>query len=355
MFSYPPFGEKEEGQKSPSLWADYLNPLILVFSALVLRCFTPGKPDLSSIALSLLVVLATYYLGRLLFSSRTAFLGSLLLSFSAYHIFRSQESLNYPLLSFLWVSASYFFLRYLRNGKTIYWLGWSISTLLSLYDSYFSICLIAVQLVIWLGQENRSARSKGLVLAYLAVFIGFLPQLIILLSCPGAPVQGGSPLANLKDLLSETAKITFGPYNEVLLFILGLLAVLPLIIYSAFTLKAQTRYFLLGFLLIPVVWGFLFSRLRIFGIGDLSFLYFIMPALCLVYGWAMARIPQKLICGIFLGMFLSLNLVSWYKIEFTRPHCMPAPEVSGEIFSSKTEDNFTEKYYFNCDFQKGLK
>lgn len=87
-------------------------------------------------------VLLTYVLGQQLWSKRVGLVGAFLLGINAYHIQYSQEARPYSLMVFLILLSLVFLIKALETNRVILWIGFVVSTALSLYAHYFAFLVL---------------------------------------------------------------------------------------------------------------------------------------------------------------------------------------------------------------------
>jgi mannosyltransferase len=133
-----------------------------------------------------LSVPAMFFLARDLFGRRTAVLAALLVAVAPFLIWYSQENAAYSTLTLLTIVQMQLAYLAVTRSRLIYWLGFSIVTLVSLYNDYFALlatgaafAFIALVLARRVGRVGvRSllpALGSGLI-----ILIGYLPWLPIL-------------------------------------------------------------------------------------------------------------------------------------------------------------------------------
>src|SRR3989344_6087225 len=86
---------------------------------------------LPSVLFGVLSVFFLYQIGRILFDYKTAVAGAILTSFSAYHIWYSQEARPYILFTFLSLISTYFLLKK-------QWIRYFVFSLFCMYTLYFA-------------------------------------------------------------------------------------------------------------------------------------------------------------------------------------------------------------------------
>jgi len=141
-----------------------------------------------------LTVPAMFLLARNLFGRRTAVIAALLVALAPFLIWYSQENAAYALLTLLTVVQMQFAYLAVTRWRLIDWLGFSIVTLVNLYNDYFALLATAaayafIGLVLArrvLGSNPALPRRRGREMgAYavgsgLLIFLGYLPWLPIL-------------------------------------------------------------------------------------------------------------------------------------------------------------------------------
>jgi uncharacterized membrane protein len=106
------------------------------FDALALeRC----KGRLLSVVFGTVAIPAVYGLAKLLFDRETALVSALLLAVSQLSIQYSQEARAYAQLLLLTIAASYFFLRALKERRSLFWQFFVASAVLVGCTHYFGL------------------------------------------------------------------------------------------------------------------------------------------------------------------------------------------------------------------------
>ena len=146
-----------------------------------------GDSEFSVRALSALfgalTVVIVYALGRELFSPRVGLLSALLLGLSPLHIWYSQETRMYVMVTMLGLLASYVLLLALRRQRLGYWLGYAVVSVLVLYTHYFALFIVLFQglfAVYWLCRSGSRSLWRKWLMANLAIVLLFLPWMPIL-------------------------------------------------------------------------------------------------------------------------------------------------------------------------------
>ncbi len=89
-----------------------------------------------------------YLLGRRLFDSRVGLIAAALLAVNAYHVEYSQEARSYPLMVFLGLLSSWYFLKILAEPSRLNRTAYVLSSALAVYAHFFSGLLLLAQ---WLS------------------------------------------------------------------------------------------------------------------------------------------------------------------------------------------------------------
>jgi hypothetical protein len=103
-----------------------------------------------------LSIMLAYRAGEILWTRKEAVMGALLLAMSAYHVRYSQEANPYALMVFLALLSLIFLMKALQTNKKSFWLGFILSTTLSLYNHYFAFLFLPAEVVFaaWVIAEN---------------------------------------------------------------------------------------------------------------------------------------------------------------------------------------------------------
>jgi len=146
-----------------------------------------GQSEFAVRALSALfgvmTVVIVYALARELFDPRVAWLSALLLALSPLHIWYSQETRMYVMVTMLSLLASYVMVLALRRRRLRYWLGYALVSALALYTHYFALFVLLFQglfAVCWLWRNGSKSLWCRWLMATLAIAFLFLPWVPIL-------------------------------------------------------------------------------------------------------------------------------------------------------------------------------
>lgn len=163
-------------------------PLIYLLERAVFSVFGTSEctarigPAIAGVA----AVYVMYLLGKRLKDERLGLFTAAITCVNFYAVTYAQEARDYILL-FLFTGLSYlYFIRLYRELSARAAAGWVISSVLLLYSHYFSLFVIASQLVLlvllWLKEsERRKDLFKWFFVSYLIVLIAYLPWFSFLL------------------------------------------------------------------------------------------------------------------------------------------------------------------------------
>lgn len=119
----------------------YHQPMVaFAWHAVTMRLFgdTVFGLRMSSAIVGTLILISVYFLTRLLFGRRVAFLATLLLSFSHWHIAFNRLGINYTQTTLLEVTAFYFLFKGLRSKNILYFMASGLAAGMGLYLYYAS-------------------------------------------------------------------------------------------------------------------------------------------------------------------------------------------------------------------------
>jgi len=134
----------------------------------------------------LTVALIYRFVGRI-WGRNTGLLTAGLLAVSRFHIRYAQETRPYALFGLLSLFTFYFLFRALKTNRPHHWMGYTLSTALSLFTHYFSLFIVIVQLgigAVWIFTHARREPHSpalptltrfGLALAFVLVILACTP------------------------------------------------------------------------------------------------------------------------------------------------------------------------------------
>ncbi|MCI0393328.1 MAG: glycosyltransferase family 39 protein [Chloroflexi bacterium] len=142
-----------------------------------------GHVRLLSAIFSLASIWLMYYVARVLYEDKRAgLIAAAILTFSPFHIWYGQETRMYALLTFFILSSAYFFIRALRYGSFLDWVGFTLATTLALYTDIGAIWYtIAIGAFFLVSARRFSNRIVGWFASHAGIGLLFTPWLPFLL------------------------------------------------------------------------------------------------------------------------------------------------------------------------------
>lgn len=203
-----------------------------------------------------------------LFDRETALLSALLLSFSAFHIWHSQEARGYPFVVLSVLTAAFFLIKWLKNNKAAYFYLVFIFMALSIFLQHLSILAFLSVIPAFMILPRRRFLKKYLLA--LLVAVGLLAVLLLaggaLQKMVSAKISGWeyfywvmkplalSPLFTLENFQSgHNASAWLRLYSDILFFPLICLS-----LYSAVKMRDKPTFLIACFAFIPpiILWAF---------------------------------------------------------------------------------------------------
>ena len=136
-----------------------------------------GLRSLSAI-FGILSIPLMYVFGEKLFNAETGLMAALLLSMSSLHIYCSQEARMYSLAMFLTLLAVLFYYQGLMVDRRIFWVGYTIFSILSLYTHYMAVFVlfsIALYFIFFYWKEHHAL--KIWFASHVSIVLFYLPEL----------------------------------------------------------------------------------------------------------------------------------------------------------------------------------
>ena len=240
-----------------------------------------------------LLVLSLYLLTRSLFDREIAFVSSILVSVSDFHIYYSQEVRMYSLFALLTVLSIFFFFHFLKRGGTTYFLLWVFSTICLTYTHYFGLLVLPVQFLYLMAPRAQRGQSvdpwrsvsaaKWCASGFLIISLTFVPWTPVVLKQAGAKwINGPYGLEANWAFLSETFRPFFWlsdfdtSHTIVLLPILGII-LLGILFFGRQKEHRSTLYLLLLWALVPLGISFVATILYRSNATPRNFI-FLLPA-----------------------------------------------------------------------------
>ena len=279
-----------------------------------------------SAALGVLTILVLYGLAAELFGRRVGLVAALFLALSPLHIWYSQETRMYVMLTSLVLMSSYLMVLALRRQQPRYWLGYVVISALALYTHYFALFGLLFQnafAAYWLWKNDRRAWQRWIwaQLAIAVLFSPWLPTLYHQVTTGGGGwVEKSIGQPTLYTLFDTWLYFSIGLDNQlypVLLrrasYLLFALAVVSAV-FSALQPRGPDRvrrereglWFCLLYLCLPVGTVWLVSQLK--PMYSVRYLLAFMPPYCILLAKGLISLRWKTVAAV-LTLFLALTML----------------------------------------------
>ena len=271
---------------------------------------------LPSAIFGVLTIALSYKVGKLFFGTKEGLVGAFLLSISTFHVYYSQEARMYTLLAFLSLLSLFFFYKSITENRKSLWLGFVLSTLLTLYTHYFGVFVVFVEIVIFILMTTKSkfptkSKSKGIgkrtflmfILSIMTLSVFYVPFLywkldgFISLLAPGTQNASGSsrPPLELSFIVKVFSEFSGGSpfsYGGPLLY-LFLFFFLGGCVLSIKKYKEKLALMLL-WMVLPIPLLFLAST-RLIVYSEPRYLIYVLPVYLLIISKGITSIPEYLL------------------------------------------------------------
>lgn len=155
-----------------------------------------------SLAFGILAVPLTYALGRRWLSPVGSMLGALLMAFSPYLIWYSQEAKMYTLITFLTMLSLHFYAEALTRGRWLYWASYIVATSFCLYTHILAALIIPLEIVLFVVWWPRyRARLRPWLAAIGCVTLPYIPLAIWEVPLLLSSYETGHPFYPLHQIL----------------------------------------------------------------------------------------------------------------------------------------------------------
>jgi 4-amino-4-deoxy-L-arabinose transferase-like glycosyltransferase len=155
---------------------------------------------LSSVIFALLSIFILYLIARRFFDTRIAYLASLFLAVSPWHVYYAQELRPYAAAAFLTLLCVYSLLGIIRSDKKIHWLLYFVASVLNAYCLYTNLLILCALFIFGAYQIKKEKKTlKGILSLHLLILLAITPLLVILYHNLTAALQGNH-IYGLSDL-----------------------------------------------------------------------------------------------------------------------------------------------------------
>jgi uncharacterized membrane protein len=282
-----------KSQSWPPLYYFFLDASVMIFGKSEFAMRVP------SVFFGILAVISIFYLARFVFGLNVAIISSLLASVNQFQIFYSHNARPYSLVFLLSILATYFFLKFLLEKKLKPLIWYCLFSVMLLYTHYLALLLLFFHFLyalFYFFQKREFANFKYFIFSCIAIFIFYLPWLLIFISHLSYRVSGNFAHWIGKPSLQEFFNILvyFSGTKEIFfLFLIAVLFVFFGISGHGITLKklSYNELFILLWLIIPILFNFLLSfTFESYFIE--RYLIFVSPALYVLVARGISGIRQ---------------------------------------------------------------
>jgi uncharacterized membrane protein len=280
------------------LWNHEANMWFYYLLLYVWKLFGVSEFSLRSLSafLSVLSVIALYFLTKEIWGRNVAFLTGLFTSIHMYFVFRAQQIRSYSLLLLLVTLSSYFFIRMKKYPIQKLW--YVIFSVLSFYTHMYAGFIIlshSIMLIIDTYWEQKNIMRSIFVFLkrYLSVYLA-----IALLSLPlfFAPSFHSHQLDWISIPSATSLLITLYMTYGDMLPLVGVYGLLTLSVVRILLKKdnLSTSLFLSLWVIVPLCFSFIYS-LFVKPIFDPDYFLFLVPPLMMIAAFAVTHIKSKLL------------------------------------------------------------
>ena len=155
-----------------------------------------------SLAFGMLTIPLAYALGRRWLSPLGSMLGALLMAFSPYLIWYSQEAKMYTLITFLTMLSLYLYIEALVRGRWPHWVAYVVATSFCLYTHILAALIIPLEIILFVVWWPRHrARLKAWLAAIGCVTLPYVPLAIWEIPLLLSSYETGHPFYPLHEIL----------------------------------------------------------------------------------------------------------------------------------------------------------
>ena len=172
---------------------------------LLMRAWSPGAYSevwvrLPAAIFGIASIPLMYLVARKLIGNGPALSATALLTFSATHVYYSQEARSYTMTIFLLLLSVTFFQRAVEEGRRSSWFWWVLFSILAVYGHYFASLVLVAQACSLFFYE-RPAPWRNVIFLGLVIFAAALPGFSYVLRVPPQHLQySWMPKASPKEI-----------------------------------------------------------------------------------------------------------------------------------------------------------
>lgn len=279
----------------------------------------------SSVMFSILSICALYILAKNKFSFNIAYLASLLLAISPFHIYYAQELRPYTAICFFTLVSAYSLSRLIDNDKGKYRLIYILSNIISIYFHYMMLLVLFAFMIFSLIQiRNKNNSLKTWCITHILIFILLVPIFSNLIANAGFVLTNKIPLAfsayptwagniDLHNLLFTFKNFSIG-YNTDYYSFVG--RFIPSIYFFLFLLGALkfrkniNMHLILFCICVPILFSFFISKIKTCYVD--RYFFAIFPFYLLGVAIGLSKINKK-IFPVVLLVIVAFNIFGLQK------------------------------------------
>lgn len=342
-----------------SLSDDYL-PLyhVLLSSWVSIFGMSETRVRLLSVFFGIFSVYMVYVVGSTIFNKKVGIFSSIILAFSPFNVYYSQEARPYSFYLFLALCSIYFYLIYIKNKQFLFL--YVFSTILLLYTHGVAPLLVFFQNVHYFFIVRKNI--KKWILTQLLIFVAFAPLLLFIakettkFSSITYPWMSTPNLAGiLKFFYVYIGGESFTFRNLIFGSALSMIFIM-LIIFTIFKVFKGIRkinknelndvLFVLLWLVVPLIILMLFSFLLTTLFVE-KYIIFSSAALYIAVSYSIAKLHKFLqLLSIFSIVIISLGII------YHNSHTIDSPEWSSAIYYVKSRISSDEDIIINTPDSK---
>jgi len=261
---------------------------------------------------------AIYWLARLLYDRRVAWIAAALFTFNAYDVRYAQEARSYSLFTLLATISSGFLIAWLRQPTRRNRLGYVVIGILAVYAHLYALLLIVVHVVALHMRGRDPVLYPRIRQAWIAIGVGVFPLLIFVAKTGAGPIKW-IQRPGLHDLATFFEQLAGGTWP-----VLAAYAVACGVAIAPFRKRLFARdqswetwrcQFLILWLLFPVALTVVLSFARPVFLG--RYMIFCLPAFLVLAAAGLARLRHTWLVSVALIVVL---LLAWQGVSFVYAH-----------------------------------
>jgi len=290
---------------------------------------------LPSVIFGIFGIYALYRFTKQFFGIQTAWIVSLFLTLSSFHIYYSQELRPYTLVSITTIICLYVFLKALETDKNKYWIYYIIVNILNIYILYTDILLLLSFIVFFIIKINRYRHilkpfivvHMVIALLLMPIFLTLYPNLKFMFNNKIMPAFSEFPIwipekISFKHLIFTFKNFSIGYNTDFFSFTGWFTTLLYFVLFLIGLFKSYKNLYvqlILSCLFTPILLVFFLSQIK----HCYVYRYFfpIFPLYLLIVGIGLNKINRKVILILTIAFIIGLNclgLRSYYSNQLPK-------------------------------------